>query len=425
MKQLLIWIIISSLVAFIFSYRLLQVPLGLTADEGAFGLNAVLLSNTLRDENNRFLPFFVLSLNGTDWRQPVTQYYLAGFFKFFGASVFNLRFSSVVITIFSAITLYYLVKSLGSRLLAIGSFVLFLTVPLVMIQSHLGLDNIMPIPFTILWLLFISLHSKTSRPIFLILSGISLGIGFYSYKGMRAIVPIWCVLTSLYLLQNSILKNYKKVIMFAVGIAPFFLIMPMLEKAYAGAVFDRHGVATMSIYEFLLPFIGSFDPSFLFITGDATPWHSTGLHGMFLISTFPLFIIGIVQAFKKRSYWWLILSSLILAPALYGMVGSIHRASRLMAIIPQFSIISALGFEWLWHKKKLAAVFVTTLVIINYADFANFYWYKYPELSRQWFGNLSGYSDYELLGKKAKELGLKSYIDDQLAYGEGHSGRFF
>jgi hypothetical protein len=80
MKQLLIWIIISSLVAFIFSYRLLQVPLGLTADEGAFGLNAVLLSNTLRDENNRFLPFFVLSLNGTDWRQPVTQYYLAGFF---------------------------------------------------------------------------------------------------------------------------------------------------------------------------------------------------------------------------------------------------------------------------------------------------------------------------------------------------------
>ena len=86
-------VLVFILLCIFYSYRILQVPSGLTADEGAFAYNAVLLSRTLHDENGRFMPFFVLSLNGTDWRQPVTQYYLAALFKIFGASLFLLRFS--------------------------------------------------------------------------------------------------------------------------------------------------------------------------------------------------------------------------------------------------------------------------------------------------------------------------------------------
>src|SRR3989344_1171156 len=145
----LLLILIFSII--FFSFRLSRVPSGVTSDEAAFGYNAVLLSKTLHDENNRFLPIFVLSLNGADWRQPVTQYYLTAFFRLFGSSVFNLRYSSVVITLVSAGLLYYLSYKAGGHKLALFSSFIFLTTPLIMIQSHLGLDNIMPVPFTIIW----------------------------------------------------------------------------------------------------------------------------------------------------------------------------------------------------------------------------------------------------------------------------------
>lgn len=97
MRKYLVYffIFVASLV--FFSYRLNDVPPGMTIDEPAFGYNAVLLSETLHDENGRFLPVFVLSLDGKDWRQPVTQYFMAGYFKLFGPSVYNLKFTSVIV----------------------------------------------------------------------------------------------------------------------------------------------------------------------------------------------------------------------------------------------------------------------------------------------------------------------------------------
>lgn len=126
--------------------------------------------------------FLFLSVEGKDWRQPVTQYYITAFFKIFGPSVFNLRFTSVIITLVSAVLLLILAIKLLNFKWAILSIFIFLTTPLVMIQSHMGLDNIMHIPFTILWLWGIFLFSKTRKRRYLVFAAISLGINFYTYK---------------------------------------------------------------------------------------------------------------------------------------------------------------------------------------------------------------------------------------------------
>jgi len=83
-KTIILWTVILTLLAGLFSFRILESPLGLTADEAAFAYNATLLSKTGLDENGRRLPVFVLSLGGTDWRQPVTQYYLTVFLNCLG-----------------------------------------------------------------------------------------------------------------------------------------------------------------------------------------------------------------------------------------------------------------------------------------------------------------------------------------------------
>ena len=69
------------LVALFFSFRLRQTPPGLTIDEASIGHNAVLLGKDLHDESGRFLPFFPLTINGKDWKQPITMYTTVIFFK--------------------------------------------------------------------------------------------------------------------------------------------------------------------------------------------------------------------------------------------------------------------------------------------------------------------------------------------------------
>lgn len=418
----IIWIITALfgaiIISLFFSYRLLDVPTGLTVDESDFGYNAAIISHTGRDENNRLLPIFAITKTCNDWRQPVTQYFLVILFKIFGPSVWLLRFSSIIITISSTFLLFYLTKKLLGKTGAIFSTLIFLTTPLIMIQSHMGLDNIMVIPFTILWLIFVYLHEKTGHNKFLIFAAISLGIGFYTYKGMRATVPVWCVLTVLYLFHKSkynLKKSITPILYYSLSFFPFIAIIPLLQWKYPGAVFDRQGAVFDTVYNFIYPYISSYDPGFLFIKGDALLFHSTQTHGMMLLSTLPLFLIGIYQAIKKNKFWAFITLAFFTAPLLYGFVNSVHRASRLMVIIPLFTLLTSLGALYLWqHKNKLlgrlTVIAIGLLAIVNYSNFLNYYWYTYPKFTENIFGHMTPYKSYAILAKEAKNRNLKPYI---------------
>ena len=425
-------------IALFFSYRLLEVPSGLTVDEAAFGYNAVLLSETGRDQNGRFLPIFVLSIDGKDWRQPVTQYYLAGLFKVFGASVYGLRFSSVIITIISTILLFFLTSKLLSTRWAIFSSLIFLTTPLVMIQSHMGLDNIMPIPFTIIWLYRSYLFTKTQKKRYLVLSALSLGINFYTYKAMRAAVPVWVLVTIGYILIYhykdhwflTIKKSFKDILVFSLSVFPFFAVIPFLEMKYAGAILGGSSPSFSSIYSVIYPYFSSFDITFMYIMGDLTKFHSTQQHGMMLLATAPLFFTGLYYAVRRKGFWAFVLISYFSAPLLFGLVGSTHRASRLMMLIPLYSLLVTLGAKQLWENipkiyYRSSLILIILLMVINYTDFVNYYWFTYPKFTEEVFGHLDYYKSYEKLAKEASARNLAPYIVEDIASSSGESGRFF
>jgi len=431
-KYLLGYIGAFAAIAIFFSYRLTKVPPGLTIDEAAFGYNAVLLGETGRDQNGRFLPFFVLSIEGRDWRQPVTQYFMAIFFKVFGANLFNLRFTSIVVMLVTLVLIIYLSRNLFGELGGILSAFLFLTVPLIMIQSHLGLDNIMPLPFVLVWMIGIYNYLKAREVKWLLIAGISLGIGFYTYKAMRAVVPVWCVLTALFLAVENMGKRGGAIralipaAVFSVAVFPFFAIIPLLELKYAGAVFDRQGFNWSSVYDFLYPFFSSFDPSFLFISGDATAYHSTGKHGMFLLASLPLFLTGLFKTIKSKDrYLVFLIIAFFSAPLLFGFVNSVHRASRLMAVIPLYVLVSSAGgLALLQAKKRLLFGGILLLMLVNYGDFVNYYWYEYPKMTGQWFSRPVNDS-YLRFSQKSEELGLLPFISKDVYKSDGENAHFF
>ncbi len=403
----------------LFSFRLTETPPGFTSDEAAFGYNAVLLARTGHDENGRFLPFFVSSIVGKDWRQPVTQYFMALFVKFVSPSSFTLRLTSVIIFLISAVLLFYLAKNLLGDFGGILTVMLFATTPIIFIQSHMALDNIMPVPFTILWLLFIYLYSKKGSLKLLFWAGVSLGINFYTYKAMRGIVPVWYLLSVLYLIK----KGMKQVLIFSLGVLPFIAMIPYLRVKYPGALFGGYRPSFTGIYDFVYPYLASFDPSFLFIKGDATAYHSTGIHGMFLLSSLPFFLVGIFQAIKKKNFWLFILAALFLAPLISSFANSVHRASRLLTMVPSYVLISSLGAVYVFEKKKLLFYLLMFLVLVNFASFARFYWYTYP---KKFVGEFNQTEDetYKVFSSEAYERNLIPFIDYDVYVADGEVAHF-
>lgn len=433
LKSLAVPVLIFILGLFFFSFKLVEVPRGITIDEAAFGLNASLISKTLRDENGRFLPVFVLSLEGRDWRQPVTQYFQVLTFKVFGRSLYNLKFTSVFVAVISAVLIFILGKYLVSLKFGLLALIIFITTPILIIHSHLALDNIMPIPFIFVWLLGLVIFEKKKSLKYLVMAGISLGISFYAHKSMRSAAPVWTLLTILYILLYHIkkweilsLKNYGPILMFIVSIAPFFLISPILDYKYAGAVYGNQNLTNSSIYDFLYFYLSNFDLSFLFIKGDPILHHSTGKHGMFLLATLPLFIFGIYKSIVSGNKFLIFLAvCFICGPLFLGFIGSVHRASRMLFLVPIFTLISAYGFlEVLKFKKflKLGAIFFILLFTINFFDFIYYYWYQYSNDTYHIFYSPVGMDAYKKLYEIAGKEKLKPLIDSSLLNTQGDGG---
>lgn len=428
MKKIIIFILVTLGLLVFFSYKLTQIPAGINGDEAAVGYNAILISRTLRDQNGRKLPIFVLTQGGTDWKQPITQYFSVIIFKIFGPSLFNLRMTAVLMVVASVLLIYFLGKKLLGNFGAILAAIFLATTPIIMIQSHLAFDNINAVPFTIIWLIGLYLFSKNRKIRYLVLSAVSLGIGFYSYKAMRIFVPVNLILSLIYLSESFLRKMSKKtfqailkpVFVFSISIFPFFAVIPDLEFHYSGAVLNHAGLWISNIYNFIYNYFANFDPSFLFIRGDDLLIHSTGYHGMYLLMSLPFFILGLIYSWRKSSFWKLIIISFFLGPLMFGYIGQIHRASRLLAEVPFYALISAAGFISIWQKKtKLLAGGLILLFILNYYNFIHYYLGDFAKDTANLYTCYSCQDDaYKSLKSESVKLNLYPYIDHVLTQGQ-------
>jgi len=410
MNKLVIFFLAFFILGFLFfSFRITDVPPGINGDEAAIGYNAALVAKTGHDSSGRFLPLFVSAFDLTDWKQPITFYSTVLAFKLFGPTFILLREVSVVFVLISAILIFLLGRELMGLKFAFISLFIFITIPSVLIQSHLALENIAPVPFTILWLLMLAKYKNTFKQKFLYLGGLFLGIDLFSYSAVRIIFPIFCLLSIGFVYYLNRKKNFRfkicSILKFSVIVAIFPFFMLAIKDQYPGAIlaYNRpHGVPTYQ--EFVISYISSYDPSFLFIQGDSTPYHSTGKQGVFLLATLPLFVFGIWRiAQRKDPFLILILLTFLLTPAFYGLAASIHRGSRLLSLLPTFTIITSFGAVELFKLKKfwknLAIFIICGLIILNYLDFTRDYFYDYPNRVKSEFAK-----PYQLVFEKAGQL---------------------
>lgn len=409
---------------FFLTFKITEVPPGINGDEAAIGYNAALVAKTGHDQSGRFLPLFVSTLDLKDWKQPVTFYLTVLAFKIFGISYQTLREVSIVLVLISATLIFFLCKEILGRIGGFISIFIFMTIPSVLIQSHLALENIAPIPFTILWLWMLAKYQASFNSKFLLFSAIFLGISLFTYPGMRLIVPVFSLLTLGLISYLNRKRRFKKILLENLKFFLIFSIFPILlysvKNIYPGAILAYNRPHISAVYQnLIIPYISIFDPSFLFLTGDSTPYHSTGKQGVFLIATLPLFILGIIRIIRKKDLVLsFILITFFLAPILYGLVEEIHRGSRLLILLPLFTIIStvgALSIMSIKNKlgKKLLITILLFLIFLNYVDFAYDYWYEYPGRVKSYFAKPI-HIVFEKFSSESREKNLKPLIQSDL-----------
>lgn len=416
---LIFFIIFFALEWQFFTFKITQVPPGINGDEAAIGYNAALVARTGHDQSGRFLPIFVSAFDLTDWKQPITFYSTALAFKLFGPSYSLLREVSVIFVLISAALIFFLAKEIWDIKSAFVSILIFITIPAVLIQSHLALENIAPVPFTIFWLWMLIKYKKDFKTKHLLLSALSLGISLFTYPGMRLIVPVFLLLSLGFIFYLNESRRFKKRLSedlkFFLIVIIFPIFMYLIKNQYPAAILAYNRPHSITTYQqVILPFISSFDLSFLFIQGDSTPYHSTGKQGVFLLATLPLFVFGIWKiAQKKDTFLIFVLLTFFLSPLLYGLTSSIHRGSRLLVLLPTFTIITSLGLIELFKLKSvwknLVIFIIFVLIIINYVDFTQDFFYNYPNRVKSEFAK-----PYQLVFEKANNLaniqGLTPFI---------------
>ncbi len=420
----IVYLLLFSLAAwFLFTYRLTDVPPGINGDEASLGLSTYFISKTGYDFEGRFLPLLTKIGSLPDWKHPITVYTTAIIFKIFGASLFTLRTASIIFVLVSIWIIYYLLKELIDSKAAIVGIVLFIATPIVMIQSHLAHENIAPMPFISFWLLMVVKYTKKQNHKFLLFAGISLGISTFTYFGMRIISPVLLILTLLYIYyfhQKDRIKYLDSIKWFMIGLIPLVILLLIAKLFYPGSILGLYRPYKIESYQsFILPFISTFDPSFLYINGDSTPYHSTGKHGMLLLATLPLFIFGIVNIISKRNpIRVFILITFFLIPLFFGTASTVHRASRLLALVPPYIVIAAIGFNAIVSLKAkmvkgILLVVFFLLFSLNFVDFLSDYWFKYAHRVNQSFEK-PVHDVFKKVGEISLKEDLKVFIHDDI-----------
>lgn len=218
---------------------------------------------------------------------------------------------------------------------------------------------------------------------------------------------------------------------FIAGISPFILLLLLSRFYYPGAILGLYRPYQIDNYQkLLLPYLSSFDPSFLYISGDSTPYHSTGKHGMMLLASLPLFILGLIYIIRRKTFiFTFILISFFLTPLLFGLGSTVHRASRILAWIPMYIVITASGFLLISKIKSFllrytSYILIFLLIFLNFSDFLFDYWYEYPQRVKAEFSK-PFHIAYMQLKKTSDEYQLKPLIQEGLLGSTKSDGDLF
>lgn len=430
LQKNLILLLILLLAIFVRGFKLGEIPGSLNPDETALGYNAYTILKTGADEHGQFLPLALKSFG--DWKLPVYSYLTTISVAFFGPTEVAVRIPSAIAGVLGAFFIYgialILFKKKGIALFASFFFALS---PWSIYFSRAAYE--VNVATTIFLGGFLALlhYFQKKKVKYLFLSFVLFGVTMFTQHNYIVFTPLY-VFTILVLFRKNISYNrrwYAAISFFAILIiASYISIVAGGGKKVSNlnifndrnTIYNRveklrgdnspknnflerifHTKYSGGAYQFVLNYLNSYSPNYLFDKGGEKLVHNIGYVGYFYI--FDAFFVIIGLAFllwnkEKKSLLFLV-PWLLIAPIPSAITRELS-GTRLFTIVPLFMLIASYGvykMATIWKEGKLRyavrGIFVVLFIgsVVYFLEYyfvhfnhqrIRFWWYGYREAVR-------------------------------------------
>lgn len=370
-KRLLPWVLVG-VTAVVYGWRLGDTPTYLSPDEAIIAVDAHSLATTGRDVHGTLLPLYFYihqpKSERSGWFTPVIFYLSAAVQTVLPFAEWSIRVPSVLIGLAGVALVFVLSRAaLGNDWLAVMTAALLALSPAHYIFSRYGLDYLYPVPFLVAWAIALYRAIQAPTPRHLLVCGLCLGLGFYSYAAAVLLTPMLMVVSIVALWPRLTRTSDGALVAAGYGLpliffAVWFAFHPdaFANTAQRYALYDASELnALQGLREFLsfqniermVSIYWSFlSPSVLFFSGDQLITFSTRQAGVFPMIMAVLLVLGMAQIIdrERTRFAWAMVAAFLLAPLPAVLVPESGAVNRATAIMPFGALIAGYGLKWLW-----------------------------------------------------------------------------
>ncbi|MEA5510377.1 glycosyltransferase family 39 protein [Crocosphaera sp. UHCC 0190] len=387
--------IITIIAAFIRIVFLDKIPNGFFPDEASNAYDAYSILRTGKDQYGHFLPLVFKSAN--DYREGLYIYLMVPFIKILGLNEFAARMTSAMIGTLTVLIIYYLVKEVFNRRVALSSALLLAIYPWHIQFSRIAFRAILfPCLFCLSLLFF---FKSLKQPKYLPLSGLLFSISIFTYQSARVFVPLFLI--GLIFIFYQFLWQHKfytllASILFLLFFIPqlIFYISPQGMTRANDVILSSNWLTIIKVY------FSHFSPEFLFFKGDLNPRHLPQHRGelyYFEMITIPLGLFYLIKEKRKENIIFLIW--LILYPLPAALTSEIHSLRAIIGA-PLLAIISGYGITKIVDLIKFYPRFIVNFIVlliisISLVLYSDRYFIDYPRwLTHAWLPTMGSVITY-------------------------------
>jgi len=359
-------VLLLGVTAVLYGWDLGRTPVYLGGDEAHFAVEAYSIAQSGRDLNGRVMPlFFNLSdplgppsdATRARWYQPTLFYLTAIVLRFVPLTEASVRAPAALIAgVLNPLLMYAVGMRLFSdrRYAALAAAILVLSPPH-LILGRQALDYVCPLPFVLGWLWCLMAAVDTDSLVLSLVSGLLLGIGFYSYLASWMMMPLFLLVT--WIAQYRWGRRFVPSAMAAAlgFVLPVLPIVPWLW-AHPEMLRDTIGRYQMppghtlprlnQVADKIAEYWDYFNPSFLFLSGGLSTTTSTGRSGVFLLPVAVFLPVGIYELVRRRTslpVGMVLLAGLAAAPIPATLIGERYMVQRVLFMLPFGAFIATFG----------------------------------------------------------------------------------
>ncbi|MBR5156941.1 MAG: glycosyltransferase family 39 protein [Clostridia bacterium] len=375
-------------------------PDGLNQDEASLAYDAYADLTYGQDRNGDHNPVYSVA-----WGSGHSSFYITFtklFIALFGLNVFSVRATNVLFGVIALFAFWGIAKRINRRSAVISLF-LFAICPWHIMMCRWGLDcNVFPNVFLLgLYFLMRGLEDKRWYPVSMVIFGLSL----YGYGAAYMTVPVFLLLTAVYLLYNK-----KITVKMTVVSAAVFLVVALPIIIFM--VINTFGLSELNLGFITIPKLisGRYNStvtvlsgglgaafknlsvltSLLFVQYDGLPWNAIPEYGTLYLFSVPFLILGIIYVIKntaavKKKYSPMALLLFMLIASLVLAILSKLNINRANFMYPALIMVLAEGILYVITHLKKPAYAILPIYLCVFLLFTGTYFTSYREKIGHYF----------------------------------------